>query len=420
MDEYQLSVEHFMRFAQSIGIGFLIGLERERHRGKVAGLRTFTLIALAGAIGGALGIRADLHYVPWVLIVLIVASLLVAQFKSTQEEPDTTTVMAALVTFMLGYLLWLDYSLVAAALAITVTAVLYFREELRKLSTVLTRQDIASFFQFAAVAFILLPILPDQVYGPYQVINPYQIGWLVVLISGMSLLGYIALRLLRGRSGLLIVGLLGGLASTTATTLVYSRHSKLYSGFERSAAAIIMLAHLVMFVRIGIVISVVAASMLQLMLPWLLGGMLAGVVGLALLLWRASTAPQDIPEIQVKNPAELKTAFGFALLFAVVLLLSAWMHDTFQDAGGYLIAFLSGLTDVDAVTVANLKLAAAGSIDPGTAVNAVVIAVIANLLFKLAIVFSTADRKLRLPVMMMFGGLTLGMFLGLAHGAALG
>lgn len=413
MNEYELGLSQFMLFAQSLGIGFLIGLERERHEGKIAGVRTFTLIALAGSLSGFIGVLTGGTTAPWILLTLIIASLLVAQFKSRIEEPDTTTVLAAILAFLLGYVLWLGHTFFPAALAIAVTAVLYFREELRDFPRRLSRQDITSFFQFAAVAFILLPILPNRTYGPYDVINPYQIGWLVVLISGLSLAGYVALRLLRGKSGLVVIGLLGGLASTTATTLVYSRHSKHSPHFARSAATIILLSHLVLFARIAVVVAIVELQLLSAMLPWLIGGLVAGIICLFWLLWHRENVQQPLPELTVSNPTELKTAFGFAIGFSLVLLLSAWMHDVFANAGGYVIAFLSGLTDVDAITVANLKLFSVGSIDAATVGNAVVIAFFANLLFKMGIVFTAADRSLWLPVMIGFAVLLVGVLAGL-------
>jgi uncharacterized membrane protein (DUF4010 family) len=417
MDDYQIGLEQFTLFAQSVGIGFLIGLERERHEGTIAGVRTFTLIALAGSLSGFITSIGGWALAPWVMITLVVVSLLVEQWKSPDTEPDTTSVLAAILTFVLGYILWLGPSFVPSALAIVVAAVLYFREELRNLPRRLSRQDIMSFFQFAAVAFILLPILPDQAYGPYLVINPYQIGWLVVLISGISLAGYVALRLLRGKSGLIIVGLLGGLTSTTATTLVYSRHSKSTPEFARNAAVIILLSHLVLFARIAVVVTIVERSLLTFILPWIVGGLVAGVVCLGVLVRGRSSEHYSLPELTVSNPAELKTALGFAVGFALVLLLSAWMHDIFQNAGGYVIAFLSGLTDVDAITVANLKLFSVGSIDANTAARSIVVAFIANLLFKSGIVLTTADRALWRPLFIGFGVLLLGVLAGLSFGA---
>jgi uncharacterized membrane protein (DUF4010 family) len=235
----------------------------------------------------------------------------------------------------------------------------------------------------------------------------------VVLISGLSLAGYVALRLVRGKSGLIVIGLLGGLASTTATTLVYSRHSKRNPYFSRSAATIILLSHLVLFARIAVVVAIVEHQLLPTMMPWIIGGLVAGVLCLLGLLWHSDNVQQPLPELKVSNPTELKTAFGFAIGFSLVLLLSAWMHDVFANAGSYAIAFLSGLTDVDAITVANLKLFSIGSIDAATAGSAIVIAFAANLLFKLGIVFTAADRSLWRPMIIGFTLLLAGVLTGL-------
>lgn len=414
MNDYEIGLAQFMLFAQSLGIGFLIGLERERHEDKIAGVRSFTLIALLGALSGYLSTALQMLYAPWVLLPLIVISFLAAQFRAAKPESDTTSVIAAVITFLLGHILWFDDSLLPAALAIAVTAVLYFREELRDLPRRLTRQDILSFFQFAAIAFILLPILPDQTYGPYAVFNPYQVGWLVVLISGISLAGYVALRLIRGKQGLFVVGLLGGLVSTTATTLVYSRHSQRASHFATSAATIILLSHLMLFIRVAVVTAVVQTSMLKMMLPWIIGGLGAGLICLMILLRYAPSAAQQLPELEVSNPAELKTALGFALGFTVVLLLSAWMNDVFQNTGAYVVAFFSGLTDMDAITIANMKLFAQGTIDAKVAVIAIVIAFIANLMFKLGITLTVGDRQLRKPMLIGFSLLLIGVVGGLS------
>ena len=217
MMEQNLELPHLLLFAQSIGIGFLIGLERERHENAVAGLRTFTLIALAGSLAGYIRKQSADNEVVILILGLVTASLLVAQFKSKSEDPQTTSVLAGILTFGLGYMLWVGHPVLSAGLAVFITTLLYFRKELRDVPRKLTKQEIISFLQFAAIAFILLPILPDRTYGPYDVLNPYQVGWLVVLISGLSLLGYLALRLFDHKSGILIIGLLGGMASTSAS-----------------------------------------------------------------------------------------------------------------------------------------------------------------------------------------------------------
>lgn len=413
MNEYELGLAQFSLFAQSLGIGFLIGLERERHEEKIAGVRTFTLIALAGALSGYVGIHGEWTTAPLVLLILIVASLLLAQYRMQTALPDPTTIVAAILVFVLSYAVWLEQAFFPAALALAVTAVLYFREELRNLPKRLSRQDITSFFQFGAVAFILLPILPNETYGPYDVINPSQVGWMVVLISGLSLAGYVALRLVRGQSGIILVGLLGGLASTTATTLVYSKHSKNIPNFAGSASTIILLSHLVLFARVAVLVAIIEFSLLASIVPWIIGGLVAGTGYLAVLLFHRARQDQPLPELTVSNPTELKTAFGFAIAFALVLVLSAWMNDVFQSAGGYVIAFLSGLTDVDAITIANLKLFSMGSIEAKTAGIAIVIAFVANLILKMGIIFTVADRSLWRPVATGFAVLLAGVGVGL-------
>ena len=215
-----------------------------------------------------------------------------------------------------------------------------------------------------------------------------------------------------GKPGLVMVGLLGGLISTTATTLVYARHSKKMSHFATSAATIILLSHLMLFVRIAVVVAVVEMSALMFMLPWILGGLVAGLVCLGVLMQRHQMSMQ-FPELQVSNPTELKIALGFALGFSAVLFLSVWMNDVFHTTGAYVVAFFSGLSDVDAITIANLKLYALGTINIQVAIIAVVIAFLANLIVKLGIVLLFGDRQLRAPVLIGFGLLVVGVLLGL-------
>ncbi len=412
MNASALQLSHLMLFGQSLVIGFLVGLERERHENSIAGLRTFTLIALAGSLGGYIGLQSGTDVSVWVILALVAASLLIAQLKSPAKDPDTTTVIAALVTFILGYILWIGHPILPAAIAVTMTALLYFRKELREVPQRLTKQEIISFFQFAAIAVILLPLLPNNSYGPYEVFNPYQIGWLVVLISGLSLLGYLALRVFGHRSGIVIAGILGGMASTTATTLVYAKYSKKQAGFSNIAATIILMSHLVQFVRIGIIVGILEFTLIPLMLPWLIGG---GVAGSLFILWsyrRIANSKEPLPAVSTRNPAEIISAAIFAVSFAGILFLVAWMNDVFADAGVFLVSFLSGLTDIDAITVSNVKLVSDNVLDPSIAVYAIILAFFANLAFKLGIVFVFADKKLRLPIFAGYLSLAIGILVG--------
>ncbi|RMF16651.1 MAG: MgtC/SapB family protein [Gammaproteobacteria bacterium] len=406
-------LQHLLLFAQAVGIGFLIGLEREKHSNAIAGLRTFTLIALTGALSGYIGTQSGSWMMAPVLATLVAASLIVAQVKSRSREPDTTTVLAGLMTYGLGVALWLGHPLLPGGLAIVVMALLYFRKELRQVPHRLNSTDVSSFLQFAAVAFILLPVLPNEQYGPYDVFNPYQTGWLVVLISGISLSGYLALRFLGAHAGLMLVGLMGGLVSTTATTLVYARYSRQTPVFAPLAVRIILLSHLILFVRVGVVTSVLAPELLKALLPWLAGGLCAGLLFAGLRARYGQPIPEDVPQPEVKNPAELKTAVGFALTFVLVLWLSAFMNEQFASLGSYLVAFFSGLTDVDAITIANLKLAQEGQIPHRVAVVAIVIAFVANFIFKYGAAVVAGHRSIRLSLALGFGSMVAGGMVGL-------
>lgn len=408
-----------MLFGQSLAIGFLVGLERERHENAIAGLRTFTLIALAGSLGGYIDVQSGSSLATWALLLLVAASLMIAQLKSEATEPDTTTVVAALITFVLGYILWIGHPILPAAIAVTMTALLFFRKELRAVPLRLTKQEIISFFQFAAIAIIVLPILPNINYGPYEVFNPYQIGWLVVLISGLSLLGYLALRVFGHKSGIAIAGVLGGMASTTATTLVYAKYSREQTGFSNIAATIILLSHLVQLGRIGIIVGILEFTLIPLMLPWLIGGAVTGGLFVLWLYRRIAIHTEPLPKISPRNPAEIVSASIFAVSFAVILFLVAWMNDIFAEAGVFLVSFFSGLTDVDAITVSNLKLVSDSVLEPQTAIYAIILAYFANLIFKLGIVFVFADKKLRAPIvagyLVLMGGIAAGVLVnGLA------
>ena len=179
--------------------------------------------------------------------------MVASYFKDGEsEDPGTTTIAAVVVCYGLGALVWFGMEQLAVTLAILTTALLYFKPELRGVSRSLTRLDLVSILQFAVLSFVILPILPDQDYGPYNVLNPYQIWWMVVLISGLSLAGYAALRIVGQRHGTLLTGLFGGIASSTATTLAFSRHGRDNPHLTGMAALIILLANWVVLVRLSV------------------------------------------------------------------------------------------------------------------------------------------------------------------------
>jgi uncharacterized membrane protein (DUF4010 family) len=401
-------------FLISLGIGLLMGLERERKPGARAGLRTFGLTGLVGALAGLLTEASGSAWlIPALLLGLALMMVFAPRTKDDADDPATTTTVALLLCFGLGVLAWYDHPQLAVALALAATTLLYFKAELHGAISRLTPQDLRSFLQFAIVAFIVLPVLPDRDYGPYEVLNPYRIWLMVVLISGLGLVSYAVLRIVGQEKGTPLLGILGGLVSSTATTLAFSRHMKAQPALQPLAVFVILLANLVVLLRLALVAAVVAAAVLPALLPVLGLGAVAGLV----LAWRGwrSLGGDQAPELEMKNPSEMRTALAFAALYAVVLLAVAWLNDIAGTGGVYLAAALSGLTDVDAISLSTLNLFGRGGVEAVTVARVIVLAYGANLLFKFGLVWSIAGsgpaKRLAPSFGAVLGGLVLGLLL---------
>lgn len=388
-------MEHLHIFATSLAIGLLIGLERERSATAKAGLRTFSLVALLGALCAMLSQQSGAAW-PLAAGLLAVGLLIVAAYfgaPAPDGDPGTTTEAALLVCYGLGAIVWYGFSTIAIMLAVAVAALLYFKPELHGISRNLERRDLISILQFATLSFIVLPILPDVGYGPYQALNPYNIWLMVVLISGISLSGYVALRLVGQRYGAPLLGFMGGMASSTATTLVYARHGRSDPQLVQLAVPVILIANLVVVLRLGVLGAVTAPAILPKLLPVLGGALILGVAA-TFYWWRKLRRGGELPMPQVKNPAEIRISLAFGLMYGAVLLLTAWLSDFAGNKGLYAIAVVSGLTDVDAITLSSLRLFSLGKLDAEQTIVAIVLALIANLVFKFGLIVSIGGALL--------------------------
>ncbi len=409
-------IEALPQFLTSLAIGLLIGLERERNPSAKAGLRTFALVAVLGTL---MAMLSDKFGSPWLLIagLLAVAGTIIAAYLNApadedNADPGTTTVIALLLCYGLGAMIWSGLPTLAVMLAIGITALLYFKPELRGFSQQMTRRDLVSILQFSVLSFVILPILPDQDYGPYQALNPHQAWMMVVMISGLSLTGYVALRLTGQRYGAPLLGLFGGLASSTATTLIYAKRTRNKLLLQNFAASVIIIASMAVLVRLIVVCWVFASASLPMLLPPFFGGMLGGGA-VALYGWRklSKTTEDDIPK--TANPAELHTAIGFGLLYVAVLLVSAWMVNVAGSQGLYAVALASGLTDVDAIVLSSLRLFNLGQLSEQQTVTAIALAFLSNLAFKFALVVFIGGRALARQVAGGFGAIAFGVLSGL-------
>jgi uncharacterized membrane protein (DUF4010 family) len=380
-------------FATSLAIGLLIGLERERAPNAKAGLRTTALVCLFGTLCALTG---EILHSPWIPAagLAIVGLMMVSAYhrdSSDTADPGTTTIVVVVLSFMLGVLTYLGQGNLAVALALAVTTLLYFKPELRGILQRFNRRDLLSLLQFGAVTFVVLPILPDQGYGPYGALNPHRIWLMVVLVSGIGLAGYIALRLTSQRKSATMLGVFGGLVSTTATTVLFSRHGRSPEMLPL-AVRVILIANLVLLIRLSLLAAVVAGGFLPVLLPVLGAALATGT--LATLAASKNMMPRDVPVAEMANPTELRTALGFGAAFGSILFLSAWLTDIAGNSGLYLVAAASGLADVDAIALSALQLFELDNISKETALVAIMLALLVNQATKLMLVLSIGGTVL--------------------------
>lgn len=398
----------YIQLGIALGLGLLVGLQRESVASRLAGLRTFPLITLLGALSALLA----QWYGGWVVAVgfLALAGLILIgkeiDARVGEPDPGLTTEIAILLMYGVGAFLILGPPTIAIAIGGVTAVLLHFKGELHTAVARLTATDLKVIMQFALLSLVILPVLPNQTYGPYQVINPRNIWLMVVLIVGIGLAGYISYQFLGEKTGLVLTGLLGGLISSTATTVSFARRSKQSLHSSQTGAIVILLANTVVFLRVMIEIAAVAPGMLwEALLPLLL--MMSVGMGGAVFLWAYGRETEhSLPE--QSNPSELSSALFFGGLYAAILFLVALTRDQFGNRGLLLVAAISGLTDVDAITLSTARLVQLDRLPIGEAWRMVVMAILSNLFFKLGTVLFLGDRVLKVRVGIVFAS-TIGV-----------
>ena len=394
----------FINLGIALGLGLLVGLQRERARSRMAGIRTFPLITLLGAMCGAIGERFGV----WIIVAGLVAvaslalsSNLVRLHAEESPDPGQTTEAAALLMFCVGAYLMAGNRAAAIAVGGMVAVLLYLKEPLREIAGRITESELRAVMQFVVISLVILPILPDRTYGPYDVLNPRQIWLMVLLTVGISISGYAAYKLFGEHAGTLLGGVLGGLISSTATTMSYSRQTRRSPGAAPIAAIVIMIASTIAIARVVVEIAVVAPGVLSEMAPPLAALLLL----MAMVSWAAYFLNRAGEQgmLEQGNPAAFKSALLFGALYALVLFGVAAAKHYFGNRALYVVAAFSGLTDMDAITLSTANLAAQGRVDPGTGWRIIFIASLSNLAFKGVIVAAAGDRKLLGRIAIFFG-----------------
>jgi uncharacterized membrane protein (DUF4010 family) len=373
----------------ALGIGFLIGIQREsaydEPEGKLfAGVRTFSLISLAGYVAA---LTADhlASALPFLGVLLVFGVLLALSYNKDVRagKPGMTTEMATLITFAIGAVCYWNMILLAAALGVAVTALLSLKPQFRTLAHAITRDDIYAVLKFAVISIIVLPVLPNRNFGPppFDVLNPYKIWLMVVFISGISFLGYVMIKIVGAQRGIGLTGLLGGLASSTAVTLSFSQRSRKSPELARPFSLAIIVAWTVMFVRVLVVVFTLSQPLAYRLLLPMSTSLAVGLIYCGYLYIRQRTYEKE--DLTFSNPFELGPAVKFGALYTMILLISTAARVYFGNTGIYISSFVSGLADVDAITLSMVdQVRAPTSLDLTVAARAVTIAALSNTLFK--------------------------------------
>ena len=407
--DFSADLQTVRDFAIALLIGALAGIDREKRKsedghGSIGGLRTFILIATAGALSAWLSVEFERYWIFALAFVCVTVAVIVGYLVHARAHPGSTgltTEMAALVVFLLGGTVLLGYVEIAVGLAIAVSAVLAYKQPLHGLVGRIGRDDMYAVLRLLIATFIVLPLLPDEPVDPWGALNPYRLWLLTILIASLSLIGYVATRLAGGDRGAALTGLTGGLVSSTAVTLTFARESRDAAAGADALACGILIAWTVMFLRVMVEVLVVNTALIGAL--WRTVLPMAGVaLGAAAWFYLRSRRRTDASGagggVALSNPFSMTAAAKFTAFFAVVLMLVALARRHYEGQGLLLLAGLAGLTDVDAITLSMAGYARSGG-DAGTAARAIVVAALSNTVVKMAMVAVLGGAALRRRVL---------------------
>ncbi len=407
-ESFSLSQGDFIiRLLVAIGIGGVIGLERQYHAmneesKSFAGIRTFVFLVLLGFVAALFSFLIS----PWVYVAFVLGvSMLIGVsywFTSTRGDHGATTEFSSLLAFVLGSMTLIG--LVEISLMITVLILLVLSSKFRIKAIVgkITAEEMYDFIRFVVIALLIFPFLPDQTFGPYDVLNPREIGWVIILTSGLGFAGYILTKFLGTNKGILLGGIVGGLVSSTAVTWIYAKKSKENESLAASCATAILGASSIMFVRVLIWTSIFSETLFIKLLPAVLV-IFASAIGVTLFIYfKRQSKRSENAEIPLKKALDLKGALIFGLIYTVILLMVSYANENLGTSGTIISSAIAGFSDIDAITISISKLAG-NSIDLRIASLAVLIASISNTLVKMGIGIYAGSPGLRKNLLIGYG-----------------
>jgi uncharacterized membrane protein (DUF4010 family) len=414
--EYDL----FIRFAMALGIGFIIGLQREFSHGRdgrdiIAGERTFALLSMGGCLAAMISDHLESPFILIGILLIFGVFTSIAYFSDAWKRGQVgiTSEVAIIIAVLIGVLCYYGDLTTAAAIGITTTVLLSIKLETDRFVRALTREEVFAALQLAVISAIVLPLLPNRSFfdPPFDVLNPFNIWLMVVFISGINFLGYVFMKVVSSDQGITLAGFLGGLVSSTAVSLSFSERSKREAGLAKPLALAITIAWTVMFVRVLIEVGVLNRALLGIV--WVP----IAAAGAAALLYCAylyfSRRPTEKSDLALTNPIDLGSAIKFGLLYAFILLVSRAAYLYYGDTGIFVSSILSGLADVDAITLSMSELSNSGALELHTASRAIVLAAMSNTVTKGAIVLMGGSPGLRKAI---WPGIVLVLITGVSVG----
>jgi len=395
----------FFRFGVALAIGFLVGLQREHAGGAedrtiFAGERTLALMALVGC---AAAMAADELASPWAFIAMVLplcAFIGVAYVLMARDgRVGLTSETAALLTILAGALCYWNHVALAVAIGVATTVLLSVKVEMDAFARRISREDIAATLKFCVITLIVLPVVPNQTYGPapLDVLSPYKVWWMVILISAISFVGYVLVKILGSRQGIGLTGVLGGLVSSTAVTLSFSQRSHTQQELTKPFALAITVAWTMMFARVAVEVAVLNLELLAVLWMPVVASTVAGLAYCVYLY--SSKSSDEQADVEVSNPFELMPAVKFGLLYAVILVVSRAAQMYFGATGLYVSSILSGVADVDAITLSVAELSREGDMALSTGARAIVLAAMSNTVVKGGIVLTGGIAALRRAIL---------------------
>lgn len=353
----------FLALGIALAIGLLFGLERgwkglqeDREGAQVTGVRTFGLIGLLGGVSGLLAqiLHPPVYGFAFIAITALMGVIYVVNYRGP-EDAGMTSLVAALLTFSLGALAAIGEALTAGAAAVVAVLLLGFKPQLHTWVSKVEEKELQATLKLLVISVVMLPILPDRGFGPGEALNPYEIWWMVVLIAAISYAGYFAARVVGPDRGILAISLFAGLASSTALTVHLARLARQKGADINLLASGVLIANGTLFPRILVIAATVQPSLVGLLaLPMAVMGLLVYLP--SLFLWLRNGARNHDQEIQLKNPLELTNALRFGAFLAAVMLAGNFLSQRFGDQGIYLLAAVSGIADLNAITLSVARM----------------------------------------------------------------